>query len=258
MAVEEWLASYPHSRQIKAHVKGLMHILFNAAIRWEMIERNPLDLVRQSCKRLRTPTRLTPVEVRAIGGRLPEPYRTMWYTAACTGLRSCELVALRWEDLDFDNLSLQVQRSCVQGEINPTKTPASESTLPLDQALADLLQSHRERSLYIRPEDYVFAGDSGKPRWASEIVKHYIKPAAVSAGLSGKIGWHTARHSYSTLLRSLGADIKVQQSLLRHANIATTMDVYTGAVSEQKREAAGKVAESLLLANAPVCTRMIQ
>jgi len=40
MAVEEWLASYPHSRQIKAHVKGLMHILFQVAIRWEIVERN--------------------------------------------------------------------------------------------------------------------------------------------------------------------------------------------------------------------------
>jgi site-specific recombinase XerD len=42
----------------------------------------------------------------------------------------------------------------------------------------------------------------------------------VETGIVGKVGWHTSRHSFSTLLRALGTDIKVQQSLLRHANIA--------------------------------------
>ena len=74
----------------------------------------------------------------------------------------------------------------------------------------------------------------------------HIKPAARAAGIQGKVGWHTLRHTYSTLLRSLGADVKVQQELLRHADIATTMNIYTQAVSEQKREAASKVARVLL------------
>ena len=77
-------------------------------------------------------------------------------------------------------------------------------------------------------------------------MKHYLKPAAARAGIQGKVGWHTFRHSYSTLLREMGTDIKVQQSLLRHANSTTTMNVYTEAVPEQKREAAGKVAAQLL------------
>lgn len=59
----------------------------------------------------------------------------------------------------------------------------------------------------------------------------------------GKIGWHTFRHTYSTLLRSVGTDIKVQQELLRHANIQTTMNIYTQAVSDQKRIANSKGVE---------------
>jgi integrase len=51
IGVENWLEGYPHSRQIKSHIRNLMHTLFQAAIRWEMIERNPIDLVRQSRKR---------------------------------------------------------------------------------------------------------------------------------------------------------------------------------------------------------------
>lgn len=258
MAIEEWLASYPHSRQIKAHVKGLMHILFNAAIRWEMLEKNPVDLVRQSCKRLKTPRRLTPEEIQALAVQLVEPYKTMVTTVACLGLRSCELLGLQWADLDFLNFTVKIQRSVVQGEVNPTKTEASESVLPLHPALAELLKAHRQRSVYIQATDFVFAGNSGKPMWGSEIVKHYLKPAAAKASIQGKVGWHTLRHSYSTLLRALGTDIKVQQSLLRHANIATTMNVYTEAVSDQKREAAGKVAERVIGVMVPSGTQVIQ
>ncbi len=252
MAVEDWLESYPHSRQIKAHVRGLLHILFQTALRWELVERNPIDLVRQSCQRLSIPRRLNPGEIRAIAVQLPEPIRTMWFVAACTGLRSCELVALTWADLDFEQLSLTVQRSFVQGELSAPKTRASAAVLPLSPALVELFKVHRERSQFKQPTDYVFAGDSGQVRWQSELVKNYIKPAVVRAGVSGKIGWHTLRHSYATLLRAQGVDVKVQQSLLRHATIAMTLDTYTQAATDQQRQAVGAVAAELLQ---PVPTR---
>jgi integrase len=260
MAVEDWLSGYPHSRQIKAHVKGLMHILFRAAERWEMIERNhnPIDLVRQSCKRLKTPRRLTPEEIRTLVAHLDEPYKTMVVTSACLGLRVSELLGLQWGDLNFEDLTVKIQRSVVQGEVNPTKTETSESLLPLDPALAAVLKEHGMRSAYSGVRDLVFPAPSGKPAWGSEILAHRLKPAALKAGISGPIGWHTLRHSYSTLLRALGTDLKVQQSLLRHAQIATTMNVYTEAIPEAKREAARRVATRLLGPLVPVCTQRVQ
>jgi integrase len=95
-AVEDWLESYPHSRQIKSHVRNLMHTLFQAAIRWEMIERNPIDLVRQSGKRLKKPRVLTPAEFKSVLEMLSEPYKMMVIAVACLGLRVSELVALQW------------------------------------------------------------------------------------------------------------------------------------------------------------------
>ena len=92
MAVEEWLEAIPHSRQVKSHVRNLMHTLFQAAIRWEMVEQNPIDLVRQSRKRLKTPRVLTPAEFKALLAQLAEPYKTMVITVACLGLRVCELL----------------------------------------------------------------------------------------------------------------------------------------------------------------------
>jgi integrase len=247
MMLDDWLQSYPSSVPVRAHIKGLLHALFAQACRWELVDSNVVDKVGPiSSKRLKTPRRLSPIEIRAIAEQLPEPIKTMWLVAACTGLRSCELVALQWADLDFEQLSLTVQRSFVQGQINGCKTEASAAVLPLDLTVAGLLRAHQERSRFVQPIDYVFAGEFGQPRWASEIVKNYIKPAAVRAGVVGSIGWHSLRHSYSTLLRAKGVDIKVQQSLLRHAQIATTMDVYTAAATDQQKSAAGAVASELL------------
>jgi integrase len=244
MAVEDWLQAYPRSRQVKVHIRTLMHILFQSALRWEMVDRNPISLVRQSGKRLKKPRTLTPAEFQSILRELAEPYWTMVLTIACLGLRVSELVALQWGDIDFTSLAINVQRGFVRGQINATKTESSEGVLPLDPGLGEAILAHRRRAEYIADTDFVFAGRAGQPRWPESILADYIKPAAERAGI-GKIGWHTFRHTYSTLLHALGTKPAVQKELLRHADIRTTMNVYTHALSGEKREAASKVVRTL-------------
>ena len=62
----------------------------------------------------------------------------------------------------------------------------------------------------------------------------------------GRLGWHAFRHTYSTLLNEHGTDVKVQQELLRHADIRTTMNIYTRAVPERLRKANSKLVRLLL------------
>ena len=59
------------------------------------------------------------------------------------------------------------------------------------------------------------------------ILRRYLRPAARAAGIEKRIGWHTVRHSYSSFLRSVGAELKVMQELLRHSSFRSTLDVYT-------------------------------
>jgi integrase len=80
-------------------------------------------------------------------------------------------------------------------------------------------------------------------RWT--IQRDHLLPAGIRAGV-GPIGWHSFRHSYSTLLRSLQVDLKVQQELLRHSDIRTTMNIYTQAVPDAMREANSRVVEMVL------------
>ncbi len=67
-----------------------------------------------------------------------------------------------------------------------------------------------------------------------------------AAGKLAEIGWHTIRHTYHSGLDETGAPMKVQQELMRHASIQTTMNVYGQAIPESKRAANGKVVTMVL------------
>ena len=104
---------------------------------------------------------------------------------------------------------------------------------------------HRDRSVPTQ-EGWLFANPvTGKPYHQEEIQKKHIRKAGVAAGIGSDIGWHTFRHSYRSWLDETGAPLTVQKELMRHASIQTTMNIYTQALSSEKREAASKVAGAL-------------
>ena len=72
-------------------------------------------------------------------------------------------------------------------------------------------------------------------------MKRYIRPIACKAGIYRNIVWHTFCHSFGTLLKANGEDVKTVQELLRHADSRITLDVYTKAVNLHKRAAQSKV-----------------
>jgi integrase len=154
-------------------------------------------------------------------------------------------MGLQWWDIDWDNLTVFVRRSASGSYVYETKTEGSSKPVPLDPILAEVLLRHRECTWYKAPADFVFAGDSGRPHWRGVLLTDHIDPAAEKAGI-GTIGWHTFRHTFSTLVHSMGTDMAVQKELLRHADIKTTMNIYTQAVAPAKRRAIRKLTQKLL------------
>ncbi len=115
--------------------------------------------------------------------------------------------------------------------------------------MAEDLLRWRRQSPYPMAEDWVFASPTmrGKqPYWPDNLMKRYIKPVARRAGITKNIGWHTFRHSFGTLLKANGEDVKTVQELLRHANSRITLDVYTQAVNSNKRAAQSKVVRMMV------------
>jgi integrase len=248
IAVEDWLRNLTPAPKTKSHVRSLMHTIFQCAERWELIDRNPIKLLRVKggTKRLKTPRGRAPDQFHSLLPLIREPYRTMVLIAGCLGLRVSEIVGLQWGDFDFPGLTLLIQRSVVHGRVGDVKTEYSRDSVPLDTAVVEALLLHRERSSST-PEGWLFANPvTGRPYHQEEIQKKHIRKAGVATGISGDIGWHTFRHSYRSWLDETGAPLTVQKELMRHASIQTTMNIYGKAMTDSKRQAHSKVVEIVL------------
>jgi integrase len=91
---------------------------------------------------------------------------------------------------------------------------------------------------------------SGKqPFWPDNLMKRHIRPVAKAIGHSQTKRWHTFRHTFGTLLKVNGEDVKTVQELLRHASSRITLEMYQQSVSEEKREAQDRVMGMLLATN---------
>jgi integrase len=248
--VEEWLDRLKLAPGTRAKLRNQMSTVFRHGIRWGWIgqNENPITMVRCSSKRLRKPETLTAEEFRALFRKLPDRERAMGIICATAGLRISETLGLRWEDVDFGTGQANVLRSVVEGEIGDCKTEVSQQPVPLDELTLNELQSWRKITSYSSRSDWLFASAAvfGKmPVWAVSSLQKVLQPAARRAGITKRIGWHTFRHTYSTLLSECGNDVKVVQELMRHAKLSTTMEIYTHPGMERKRQAQSRVVDAL-------------
>lgn len=244
MKVESWLRQLPLAKSSCAKIRGLMSVLFNHACRHEFFDGNPIRLVRQSAKRRSTPSVLTPPEIKALINGLRMRERTLVLLAASTGLRQSELFGLKWGDINFAQEAMNVTRSIVCGVVGPCKTESSQKPVPVHPTVLEALAKWKESSHYVGPDDWVFASRryrGRKPIWGQAVLRRYIRPVAQRVGIQKRFGWHTFRHTFSTLLRSVGTEFKVMQELLRHSSLRSTLDVYTQAISPAKHAAQAAV-----------------
>ena len=242
--VESWLRGLPLAKSSCAKIRNLMSVLFNHACRYELFDRNPIYLVRQSAKRRKPPIVLVPSEIKALVDHLDIRERTLVLLAASTGLRQSEMFGLKWSDIDFVQRNMYVTRSVVYGVVGPCKTESSQRPVPIHPILADALLHWKRGARYTQPSDWIFASRryrGRRPIWGQAILRKFIRPVAQRIGIEKRFGWHTFRHTYSTLLRSVGTEFKVMQELLRHSTLRSTLDVYTQAITPAKHAAQAAV-----------------
>lgn len=242
--VEAWLKTLDKSDGTRAKIKAVFGVLYQHAMRYGWASRNPIREVRQSAKRQHEPDVLTPDEVTALLAALPAYARTMAVVAAVTGLRRGELVGLKWEDIDFDNGKIHIRRSLVDNVEGQPKTEASKRPIPLEPALAYALRQWQKQTSYAKPSDWVFASPFNvgrSPYYPGTVLQKVIRPAALGAGISKRIGWHTFRRTTATWLMANGETVKTAQELMRHATPTMTLGTYAQAITEDKRAAQSRI-----------------
>src|SRR5690349_19607920 len=123
---------------------------------------------------------------------------------------------------------MRVSRAVVRGIVDEVKTEYSEDDLPLDPDFATEQLNWKQQCPPSR-DGWMFPSPvTGRPYEPGTIQYNYIREAGKKLGLDS-VGWHTFRHTYRSLLDASGAPVGVQQKLMRHAQVSTTMDIYGGA-----------------------------
>jgi integrase len=119
--------------------------------------------------------------------------------------------------------------------------------LRLSEALARLLEDHRQGSRWAKAADWVFSQEDGSPHNPDKLRFNVLYPAMERAGIErvkSAYGFHIFRHSAGSLVHTLTRDLKMAQEFLRHSSIDTTADIYVHVnerVAEEATEALAKV-----------------
>jgi len=111
----------------------------------------------------------------------------------------------------------------------------------LGEALAQALASHRQQSLHVGPEDFVFCRPDSSPLNPDVLRRDVLYPTLDRLGIpraSRSAGFHTFRHSAASMVNAETGNLKLAQKLLGHSNLNTTADVYTHTSAEDERKAA--------------------
>ncbi|MGA2351226.1 MAG: tyrosine-type recombinase/integrase [Terracidiphilus sp.] len=246
--VELWLRELPLSPKSKTHVRSLMHGLVEFAM-WSGlldISRNPVSLVRNigATRKVRKARSLTAEQFHALLRELQEPFGTMALLSVCLGLRFSEALALRWSDVDWLGSRLSIRRGIVNQIVGDVKTQGSAKTFNLASELLERLKSWKQSSQFSGAEDWIFASPFklGRLPYSYTGTRQELERASKAAGI-GHISSHAFRHTYRSWLDAVKTPIAVQQKMMRHTDIRTTMNIYGDVVTDEMSTAGLRVAE---------------
>jgi len=242
------------------HIHRVLHRALRDALRWGLVPRNVCDAADPPKVPHREMRALSPEEARALlAAAQDDRLEALYVLALTTGMRQGELLALKWQDIDFTTGRVSVRRTvrwhtrqgCVEGE---PKSARSRRSIQLAPMAVAALQRHRKRQAeqrlrasYWEDNDLVFANEIGRHIEATNLLRRSFYPLLERAGIPRGFRFHDLRHSAATLMLLQGVHVKVVSEMLGHSAVSLTLDVYSHVLPSMQADAAAKV-EALLTA----------
>ncbi|WP_028125227.1 site-specific integrase [Eremococcus coleocola] len=256
-AVNKWWEHYANFRHYKTYATQILDYAVIAGA----IDSNPFKKIRvpRSKEKVVNETDLyyTKEELKTFLSFIQDDvmYYAIFRTLAFTGLRKGELQALQWKDIDFDQLSLTVNKTVTYGEksrqiINSTKTRASNRTISIDKGTALALkkwQIEQRKVLLMNGyavksnEQFIFTNTETNQLLSKMTITHKLWYICDSNNFK-RIKLHGFRHTCCSLLFESGATLQEVQARLGHSDIKTTMNIYAHVTEYQQEKTANKLA----------------
>ncbi len=227
------------SAQTVRHHHTALHKALQTAVEWGLLNRNAADAV--SPPHVQRPEMQTWDEdeiTNFLEAAKTTPYHCLFYLALFTGMRRSELLALRWQDVDFIMSQIYVSRSLhvlKGGKVvfKSPKTAKGRRTVALPPSAILTLRDHHEKQTLERvmlgipqtDDDLVFGHFDGKPLLPNTVTHAWIKLVR-HTGLK-PIRLHDARHTHASLMLKQGIHPKIVQERLGHSSVTITLDTYS-------------------------------
>jgi integrase len=227
------------------HIHDVLSAILRTAVKWGHLHENPargVDLPTLKC--VRPKWALTRAQAAALVAALPSLARTLVGLAILSGLRRGELFALRWKDVNEDARLLTVREAVYDGTFSTPKTQAGSRQIPLSDAALRLIMDRKAQAKNVAPDALMFATRLGKPISPNNVLRRAIFPACERLEIP-RATWLTFRRTYSSWSHDRGVPGKIVAQLMGHANVDTTLNVYTQVLDGSVRAAVEKIGDEL-------------
>src|SRR5262245_49400102 len=173
----------------------------------------------------------------------------MFTVAWLTGLRAGELLALTTDDLNFETRTVRVNKTSDDNTrvVREAKTDKSVAKLPMPSALEKTLRNYLAKHWKPNHLNLLFPNPKGtRPRSRDNVVTYRLKPILKKLGIpSEDVGLHAFRHGLAAKLADSSVPLPVLQSQMRHADVRTTLRVYSHVIQDSQRDAMESIAKSI-------------
>ncbi|MFC1998852.1 tyrosine-type recombinase/integrase [Chloroflexota bacterium] len=229
---------------------AVIHIALQTAVKWGLANRNVADAVDPPRKQRKEMETWSEEEVKQFIASVKDtPYYALFCTNLFTGMRRSELLALRWQDVDFIYSKIYINRGLHQRSdgtyvFADTKSEKSRRAIDIYGFIYRVLKEHKEiheskaiiLGRFLKEDDLVFSNIEGKPFRPNTVTRAWAT-LATQCGLK-VIRFHDARHTHASLLLKQGIPTKVVQERLGHSSSQITLDIYSHVAPGMQMDAA--------------------
>jgi integrase len=241
--LQQFLSNAPVKPKTVRNLFITFKLMWATARAWGYAEKNICEGIVLPARGVVEEPWFTEDEMRQIINEADEPYRTMFWVDAETGIRGGELCALKIEDFNFDHRIVNVRRSVWKGELQTTKSKKGVRTFAISQQLCEHLKTYLLGQWKDNPEKLLFCTREGTPYDNRDIVDQVLHPILGRLGIK-RAGLHAFRHGNETIMDRLNTPMRVRQDRLGHEKAETTMG-YTHVIGDDDRKVAAELGRIL-------------
>lgn len=232
-----YLDSHKLSSKYQVNVYQVLRLMFDIAQLNGFIKSNPVHpkIHRPAVERKRKHV-WTVEQGKAILSAIEPAFRAPLMVLSLTGIRTGELLALRWYNIDFLRKRISITDNLYRGELQSTKSESSDRTIGMSKELEQILLEHRSASQFKGPDDFVFCQADGTPIAPDSLRRCGIYPALKAAGVpyvKRASGCHAFRHLAGSVIHKETGSLKDAGEQLGHADVSTTGNIYVHLDEEQ-------------------------